>query len=244
MSKTPLKKFAHYLNWDERLKTFRKFRKDNSGGFLIPSSSKAIDLDFERYRHLPVNWSVAPITKDDLHDEFSPRAVKTVDMFRRKTVDLPYECMIYFDYVTGSIVSCNFSNNNTPDEVQGRIYRYLLKKMNIASIHNHPIQYGSPPSGKNFEMLGFDFEEFELISSKNELWILESRERVFSAEEINEIRRTANNYFDLVYDEVNLEFEKGYMVMDNLEKVYGDLLLDYLNNNFENVKLTRRYLSD
>ncbi len=116
--------------------------------------------------------------------------------------------------------------------------------MNIASIHNHPIQYGSPPSGKNFEMLGFDFEEFELISSKNELWILESRERVFSAEEINEIRRTANNYFDLVYDEVNLEFEKGYMVMDNLEKVYGDLLLDYLNNNFENVKLTRRYLSD
>lgn len=33
-------------------------------------------------------------------------------------------------------------------------------------------------------MLGLDFEEFELISSKEELWILESREEIFSDEEI------------------------------------------------------------
>ncbi len=47
--------------------------------------------------------------------------------------------------------------------------------MNIASIHNPPNQYLSPPSGKNFEMLGLDFEEFEIISAQKELWILESR---------------------------------------------------------------------
>lgn len=123
-----IKKISHRLHIDDLLKSMNECRKDNSGDFLIPTSAKISDSEYARYRHLPINWSIPPITKDDLPEEFSPQAVKTVDMFRRKTIDLPYECMLYFDYISGDIVSCSFSNQNSPDEVNGVFYRYLLKK--------------------------------------------------------------------------------------------------------------------
>lgn len=238
-----LKQMASKLHLEDLSKSMNECRKDNKGGFLIPTSAKLTDTDYEHYRHLPINWSIPPVTKEDLPIEFSPQAIKTVDMFRRKTVDLPYECMIYFDYKSGNIVSCNFSDKNSPDEVNGFIYSYLLKKMNIASIHNHPPQYGSPPSGKNFEMLGLEFEEFELISSRDELWILESHDVIYSDEEINEIRNKVDSYYDLVSYEVNSELVEGYVVIDNINKKYGDFLLNYLNNYLDNIKLTRRYLN-
>jgi hypothetical protein len=115
--------------------------------------------------------------------------------------------------------------------------------MHIASIHNHPKQFYSPPSGKNFQMLGFDFEDFELILSEEELWILESCEVIFTDEEIEKIRKKANDYFKQAYDEVNQDFEKGYQVADNVGNRYGDYLINYLNNYSENIKLTRRILN-
>ena len=244
MSKSSLNKIVHKLHLEGLFKSMRELRRDNRGGFLIPTSAKVSDTDYSKYRHLPINWSISSITEEDLPSEFSPPAVKTVDMFRRKTVDLPYECMIYFDYRSGEIVACSFSDKNSPDEVHGVIYSYLLKKMHIASIHNHPIPYGSPPSGKNFEMLGLDFEEFELISSKEELWILESREEIFSDEEIIKIRDKVETYYNSISFDTNLEFNEGYVIIDNVNRVYGDFLLDYLNNDFNNIKLTRRYLDD
>ena len=117
----------------------------------------------------------------------------------------------------------------------------MLKDMHIASIHNHPDQYYSPPSGKNFQMLGFDFEDFELVISFNELWILESQQEVFSDEDIEEIRQQADNLFHLSYDKVNKDFEMGYEVIDNVNYKYGDYLLNYLNNYSDTIKLTRRF---
>jgi len=239
-----LKRIVHKLHLDDLAKSMNECRKDTRGGFLIPASAKVTDSEYARYRHLPIDWSLPPITNDDLPEEFSPRAVKTVDMFRRKTIDLPYECMIYFDYVTGNIVSCNFSDRDSPNEVKGIVYSYLLKKMHIASIHNHPIQYCSPPSGKNFEMLGLEFEEFELISSREELWILKSREQIFSDDEINKIRHVVDGYYNSIYFDINSEFEEGYEVIDEFNRQYGDFLLNYLNNDYKNIKLTRRYLND
>lgn len=91
-------------------------------------------------------------------------------------------------------------------------------------------------------MLGFEFEDFELIFAKNELWILESREKVFSDEEIDIIRENANKYFDACVENVNRDFESGYLLIDNLDKCYGDRLLKYINNNFNNILLVRRFL--
>lgn len=127
LSKSSLKQIMHKLRLDDLAKSMNECRKDNTGGFLIPTSAKISDSEYAKYRHLPINWSIAPITKEDLPSEFSYQAVKNVDMFRRKTIDLSYECMIYFDYITGNIVSCNFSDNNFSNEVKGLIYQYLLK---------------------------------------------------------------------------------------------------------------------
>ena len=81
LSKTSLKKIVHNKYVQGFLKSHEESGRDNRGGFLIPSSSKTTDTDYGRYRHLPVNWSIAPITKDDLPEVFTPQAVKTVDMF-------------------------------------------------------------------------------------------------------------------------------------------------------------------
>lgn len=238
-----LKRIVHKLHLDDLAKSMNECRKDTRGGFLIPASAKVTDSEYARYRHLPIDWSLPPITNDDLPEEFSPRAVKTVDMFRRKTFNLIDECMIYFDYKTGHIVSCNFSRKSEQNKVQGDVYPIVLKDMHIASLHNHPNQYYSPPSGKNFQMLGFDFEEFELVISHKELWILESSEHVFSEEEIEEIRKDVDDFFNQNFEEVNHDFKKEYHVLDNVDIRYGNYLLSYLNN-YNHIKLIRRFLNE
>ena len=219
-----LNDIVNKLHLDGFIKSQKRFLKDNKGGFLIPVEVKVKDKEFARYRHLPINWSISPITKEDLPDEFSQKAVNTVDMFRRKTYDLDCECLIYFDIHTDNIVSCNFSNNE-PDEVTAVIFPCCLNGMHIASIHNHPHQYYSPPSGKNFEMLSNEFEEYELISAKNELWILESKEMIFDDEFVEKIRENANKSFKSYSNEANAELKENYRVIDNVDRDYGFYLL-------------------
>lgn len=243
ISKNSINNIIHKLHLDGFINSQKELLKDNRGGFLIPVSVKVTDVEYGRYRHLPINWSIPPITKEDLPDEFSKKAVRTVDMFRRKTFDLDCECLIFFDINTGNIVSCNFADEGEWNKVTGEIYPNSLKGMNIASLHNHPKQFCSPPSGKNFEMLGLEFEEYELILSKNELWILESKGIIFD-DEIKEIREDAEAYLDSVFEEANLEFDEGYLVLDNVNQIYGDLLLINLNNKLNNIKLTRRFLNE
>lgn len=150
---------------------------------------------------------------------------------------------IYFDIETGNVVFCNFAEEE-PNEITGDIYSTRLNGMHIASVHNHPKKFSSPPSGKNFEMLGLDFEEYELILSEKELWILESKEVIFDDEVINKIRDKVDGYYDLIFHDINSEFEEGYLLIDNINKRYGDFLLNYLNNKFDNIELDRRYLDE
>lgn len=242
ISKNGLNNMFHKLHLADFIDSHKRLLKDNRGGFLLPMEIKIKGREYERYRHLPVNWSISSITKEDLPEEFSHKEVNTVDMFRRKTLNLDLECMIFFDIETGNIIFCKFADENNPNEVWGEIYPNELNGMHIASVHNHPKQYCSPPSSKNFEMLGLKFEEFEIISSQKELWILKSCETIFNQDIIHEIRRNVDEYFNLMYNDISFEFEEGYLVIDNLNKIYGDFLLNYLNNEFENIKLTRRYL--
>ena len=104
------------------------------------------------------------------------------------------------------IVACSFSDENSPDEVNGVIYSYLLKKMHIASIHNHPDQYCSPPSGENFEIVLDDYT-------------------------LNKLREKFDNSLNSYLDEVRSDFDEGYLILDNVNEGYGDFLLNYLITN-------------
>ena len=88
-------------------------------------------------------------------------------------------------------------------------------------------------------MLGLEFEEFELISSQDELWILKSNEIIFDDETIAEIRKKSDEYFDVAMDDANNQ--EGYHVLDCQNRCYGDMLLNYINK-FDNIELIRRYL--
>ena len=59
-----INKLVHKLHLNKMGSSFREFRRDSSGGFLIPTSSKVTDSDYAKYRHLPVDWSILPITND------------------------------------------------------------------------------------------------------------------------------------------------------------------------------------
>ena len=89
---------------------------DDRGALLIPTGLKVKDPEFMKYRHLPVNWEIEQVTKKDLPEDFSPKAVKIVDLFRRKMINLDYEIMLIFDYKTGELVYC-FVNENNSGEV-------------------------------------------------------------------------------------------------------------------------------
>lgn len=55
--------------------------------------------------------------------------------------------------------------------------------------------------------------------------------------------KKANDYFKLSYDEANCHKE-GYKLIDSHNRFYGDMLLTYINNNFKNIKLTRRIFDE
>lgn len=48
--------------------------------------------------------------KSDLPHEFSDKSFEVVDEFIRKTIDLDYKILLYFDYITGKILRCKIGN--------------------------------------------------------------------------------------------------------------------------------------
>ena len=213
---------------------------DDKGALLVPTSLKLEDTEFMKYRHLPVNWQIKPVTGNDLPEEFSQEAVKLIDLFRRKTIDLTYEVMLIFDYETGQIIYC-FVNDNESGEVYGDVDEIIFEGKHISVIHNHPKKFYSPPSSRNFQILGLDFEDYELISSWDSLWILESKQKI-PEEQITEIKEEIQLLYDTATKKAYLEYsEDGFRKASD---IYGELLLRYINNLMANVKLTRRDYND
>lgn len=77
-------------------------------------------------------------------------------------------------------------------------------------------------------MLGLEFEEFEIISSRHELWILESREVVFDECTLNKLRKKFDDSLNSYFDEIIPNFDDGYLILDNVNEGYGNFLLNYL----------------
>lgn len=201
---------------------------DDKGALLVPTSLKLEDIEFMKYRHLPVNWQIMPVTGNDLPSEFSSKAVKLIDLFRRKTIDLTYEVMLIFDYKTGELIYCFVNDFGESNEIYGNVDEEAFVGKHVATIHNHPKLYESALSSENFQILELEFEEYELVSSRNALWILKSKE-MLSEKDIIEIKNNITTLNDYSKKQSH----------DN-ERIYEDLLLDYMNNVGFNIELTRR----
>ncbi|MBQ9025374.1 MAG: hypothetical protein IJ104_03200 [Methanobrevibacter sp.] len=194
---------------------------------MLPFELRLKDQEFLKYCHLDVDWNVPSISDEDLPDEFCQKVVNLVDLFRRKTVHLPYECMLFFDYKTGEIIYC-FVEDNLDGRITKEIYEIYFEGKNVASIHNHPKGFLSAPSGKNFQILEMENEDYELICGYDEFWILEAN-GVFEKEIVEEIRGKAKLFY---FHSIHFKNDES--------KVYGDSLLKYINNKVKNnIKLTK-----
>lgn len=191
---------------------------------------------YDEYAKLKLSCDSPSIRKEDLPDEFSDKAFKTVDEFIKKTYELDYECLIYFDYITGEILKFSLGKL---DKVKLQFVEGEFDDYHVASMHNHPSNVFSPPSGKNFGILARDFEDYELIASREELWILKAKGtyeylvgemKIFAdALFISSIERCSNRYND----------EKIIEKMGDL--VYGNQLSKYINDkNINGIQLTKK----
>ena len=197
---------------------------DNNGALLIPTELLLEDEEFLKYRHLEVNWNIKAITKKDLPNDFSNKAVKLIDLFRKKTINLDYECLIYFDYITGELIYC-FVNDNGKCKIEDIVDETQFKGKNIASIHNHPKGSLSAPSGENFQIFDLWFEDYELISGYDEFWIIEAKGVVEKSTEIK--KEIYSFYLDYLEDNIS-------------DSLYSNYLINYFNHNKNNIKITKK----
>ena len=146
------------------------------------------------------------------------------------------EWAIFFDYWTGEILRCVKGDDNN---VTLNFNEDEFKDHHIASIHNHPENVYSPPSDRNFGILMRDFEDYELVASGHELWILKAKGRnpimymmlKMSAEVF---LVSCQEYCDKLYS----DSEKADEVCD---KMYGIRLSNYINDkNIKDIQLTKK----
>ena len=199
-----------------------KLRNFLFGLFFVMVSMLDFESDLDEYQKLEIK-NVSSIRREDLPSDFSDEAFKTVDEFIRKTRDLNYEFVIYFDYVTGEILKCVKGGKDAVsfDFEDGEFEGYL-----VASIHNHPEDVYSPPSGKNFGILVRNFEDCELIASVNELWIL--KVKGFHINLLFEFKFMAELFLKASFDDAKLKYDDWNEINDKCEEEYGYQLSKYI----------------
>ena len=211
-----------------------KFRNILICVYVLLVCMLGIGDDFEDYQKLKTE-NVSSIRMEDLPSEFSDEAFKTVDEFIKKTRNLDYEFVVYFDYVTGEILKCakGIKNNVKITFDDGEFEGH-----HVVSIHNHTKDSYSPPSDRNFGVLIRDFDDYELVASVKELLILKSKGinilfHLFLKEYARSILKSCQNDCDEKYS----DSEKANDICDIM---YGIALSNYINDkNIKGIQLTR-----
>ena len=188
---------------------------------------------FEEYRKLEKDENIS-IRLDDLPKEITPEAYETIVEFIQKTKNLEYECIMYFDYVTGQILKFE---TGLKDKVKIEFGDGEFEGFHVASIHNHPPGVYSPPSDKNFGILMRDFEDYELIVGQNGLWILKAKGIDF---QLNfELKFSALKILDSCQEYTKNKYP--YPQSDEIcDIMYGVSLSNYINDkNINDIQLTK-----
>lgn len=194
-----------------------------------------IDVDFKDYENLKIN-NVPSINPMDLPMEFGEDAFRTVDEFIKKTHYLDCEWVIHFDYITGEILKCKKGGK---DNVSVTFEEGEFEGHPVASIHNHPSDVYSPPSGNNFGILLRSFEDFELIAGFDCLWILKA---VDVDMKLNvELKLYADLLLDSCQDYWKKKYGSSEKAYDVCDIMYGVMLSNYINDkNINHIQLTKK----
>ena len=190
--------------------------------------------DFEKYKQLKVNYAFS-IKKTDLPPEFNDKSFEIVNEFIRKTVDLDYEILLYFDYITGEIIRCKIG---TERNVELEFEYNEFEGKNIASIHNHGKNMYSPPSYEHFGIFLRDWEEYELIAGKNCLWILKGKLK--DEKLAKELRTKSYRIFISSFHYYARKCKSEDMAFKKCDELYGKRLSNYINDkNIKEIQLTK-----
>ena len=202
---------------------------------ILITNLTSVKTDWEKYDELKIE-NINTIEKKDLPEEFSENTFEIIDEFIKKTINLNIECLIYFDYKTGEILKCAIGEING---VKIDFKDNEFDNHHISSIHNHPSSVYSPPSDKNFSILIREFEDYELIASPNELWILKAKGtnpklnidfKLHSKWLLNSCQEYCRKRYD--------NFTKA---SDMCDVMYGIMLSNYINDkNINNIQLTKK----
>ena len=189
----------------------------------------------EEYEKLKIE-NVPSIKREDLPDEFSDAVFKTIDEFIRKTRNLDYEIVMYFDYISGEIIKCV---KGTTDNVKIVFNDEELKKFHVASIHNHPKELLSPPSSKNFGIFNRSFEDYELVAGFNSFWILKAKgvhKMLFY-----EMNIICDGISDSCLESCVSRYDNDEIIDKMHDIKYGNKLLKYINDkNIKDIQLTKK----
>ena len=217
--------------------SIKEFFNDDFGGLVLPFSGEAInDEDWLEYQRLEADKTVKSINPDDLPSDFCDGACRLVDEFRQKTVNEEDEWMLYFDYTTADIIYCF---KGIGGKTGGTYEKINFKKRKIASLHNHPKKFYSFPSHENFEILEKDFEDYELICSDNNFWIIESK-GILDEKNILRLHRDLHRIFCTIENFIKINYSKNMDVGNLIEELYSEYLLSYLNTNYDNIMICKR----
>lgn len=215
---------------------FKLFLNDQKGGLILPISGPPIDdKEWIKYKFLKIDKAVKSINPEDLPKEFCRDACKLVDEFRRKTVNLDDEWMLYFDYATGEVIYCFEGEGGRT----GGVYESVnFENRNIASIHNHPKKFYSFPSHDNFEILEKDFEDYEIICSLNSFWII-NYEGILDEKQRHNLHRDLFRIFQTIDSYIKINYSKNMNVGNMIDEMYSEYMLSYLSNNYDTIKISK-----
>lgn len=149
---------------------------------------------------------------------------------------MDYECALFFDYKTGKILNYGVGVNDNVkleydvDEFKGRT---------IASIHNHPFNAFSPPSGKNFNIFLRNFEDYELVVGREDIWILKAKG--VHENLIKEVRDASLTYYILTLAKCGDPNKSLDEMMECEDHLYGRMLSKYINDkNITDIQLIKK----
>lgn len=216
------------------LESVRECWADQKGGLILPIGGIPIeDRDWIKYKSLKKDKNLKPVNPADLPSDFCKKAYDLVDEFRRKTVNLKEEWMLYFDYLTGDVIYCW---QGEVGKISGNFNREHFEGRHIASLHSHPIGYYSFPSPDNFDILKNDFEDYEIISSINAVLTVEFKGSVDDTVR-NDFQTNLWIEFNKIEKNIKLMYKNKFSIRWGIENASSSYLLNHIDKSIENIEL-------